>query len=124
MSTQPRAQRGECPVCLRDVALLSDHTVARPHKDVDGSPCAGYGLEGQPYPLAAPEPERITVRRYAQTRRWRVSVGDRLAYVVEDFAEACRRAGQLADRARERAVEATAERFPPSLELNEERWAA
>ncbi len=115
--------RGQCPVCQRDVALLSDNTVARPHLH-EGVPCAGYGLEGQPYPPVVPAPQRITVRRSEHTGRWKVLTGERLAYLVDDFDTACRRAGQLADRARERAVEATTERFPPLSDLEREVWAA
>lgn len=116
--------RGLCPVCQRDVALLSDNTVAKAHKDKTGFWCDGYGLEGQPYPPVIPPPERIRVRRSDHSRRWRVEVGERLAYLVDGFDEACRRAGHLADRARERAVEATSERFGYTPDLERERWMA
>lgn len=122
MSRSHMQARGLCPVCQRDVALLSDNTVAKAHKDKAGVWCSGYGLEGQPYAPVAPPPERIRVCRYAQTGRWRVTVGGRLAYVVDGFDEACRRAGQLSDRALERAVEATAERFGYMPDLERERW--
>jgi hypothetical protein len=106
--------RGLCPVCRREMALLSDHTVARPHKDGRGEPCAGYGLEGQLIP--PPPPERIRVQQSVHSKRWRVWVGDRLAYVCDGYETACRRAGELAELQRERAVEAE------SLALHAERF--
>jgi hypothetical protein len=43
VTVQPR---GICPLCKRSVAVLTDGTVARPHKDKQKVPCAGYGLVG------------------------------------------------------------------------------
>lgn len=112
---QPTLQpRGLCPICRRELALLSDHTVARPHKDKDGNPCAGYGLEGQLIPPAPPN--RVKVQQSVHTKRWRVWVGDRLAYVCDCYETACRRAGELADRERERAADALV------LDLHTERF--
>lgn len=114
MAPPNMALRGLCPVCRRNVALLADHTVAKAHKDGDGNWCAGRGLEGQLFP--SPPPDRIRVRQLPHTRRWRVEVGERLAYVCDNHAEALVRADQLAERERERAAEAEflglhAERF-------------
>lgn len=104
MSRAYTSLRGLCPVCRREVALLTDHTVARPHKNAEGFSCNGYGLEGQLIP--PPPPDRIKVRLSAHTKRWRVEIGERLAYVCDDFDTATRRAAELADRMRERLAEA------------------
>lgn len=123
MAPPNMSTRGTCPVCGRKVALLADNTVARPHLDTEREPCGGYGLEGQPLPMGVPG--RIRVRRSAHTGAWRVEEGDRLAYLVDSYELACVRAGQLADRARERLVLLTAEQFPPVSVLEREAgWAS
>jgi hypothetical protein len=50
---RPTSQpRGICPApaCRRNVALLADGIVARPHKDCAGDPCPGRGLKAWPLP--------------------------------------------------------------------------
>lgn len=97
-------QRGRCPECLRNVALLADGTVSNPHTGTDGmSKCRGYGKKAQP--LASMPPPAlvppIRVQKNVLTGKWRVFGNGRYDSAWPTFTAAWVRVDELLEALRE-----------------------
>lgn len=93
---RPVQPRGQCPVCMREKALLSDGTVARPHKGTDGLPCRGYGQPGLPLPqVAVAWVPAFEVRKNPLTGKWRVYAMGKLDSMWLNFDAAWDRVYQM-----------------------------
>lgn len=87
---QPVKARGRCPACMREMAILSDGTVARPHTGSTGfTKCGGYGMKALPLPaMPVAWVPRFEVRKNPLTGKWRVFVMGKLDSMWLKFDDA------------------------------------